>query len=281
MASLEEQVVLVTGCSTGIGHALAPALKAAGHRPFATARRPEMLADLAKDGIETLALDVTEPESILQAVAAVSARAGRIDVLINNAGVNAFGPVIELSVERVRRLFDTNVLGLLAVTQAVFPHFAEQRSGRIVNVGSLAGLVPTPFAGPYCATKSAVHMLSEVLRMEVKPFGVDVVVVQPGGVRSNIAANGSAGLDQFRGPPSRYAFAYDGIVKRANFSQDNPMPAEDFARELVRLAFEIPAPRVVRLGTGANQVPQLAELSPDQRDAMLSANFGLAEVASK
>src|SRR5262252_4697555 len=172
MTQREQQVVVVTGCSTGIGRALARELRAGGHRPFATARRLESIADLAAHGIDTVQLDVKDPASISVAVQAVIDRAGRIDVLINNAGVNIFGPLAETPLDSLREVFDTNVIGLAAVTQAVFPHLSEQRSGLIVNIGSLVGVLPTPFAGAYCATKSAVHMLSEVLRMEVRAFGI-------------------------------------------------------------------------------------------------------------
>jgi NAD(P)-dependent dehydrogenase (short-subunit alcohol dehydrogenase family) len=275
MTSLEKQVVLVTGCSTGIGRALARELRARGHRPFATARRLESIADLAGEGIDTVQLDVKDGASIRAAVQAVVERAGRIDVVVNNAGINVFGPLAEVPLESLRDVFETNVLGLAAVTQAVFPHMADRRSGRIVNVGSVVGLLPTPFAGGYCATKSAVHMLSEVLRMEVQPFGIEVVVVQPGGVKSSIADSGSRGLERYRSESSRYRRVYAGIEKRAYASQDNPMPAEDFARELVSQAFVTPAPRVILLGTGTDILPRLAELPGEQRDAMLASNFGL------
>jgi NAD(P)-dependent dehydrogenase (short-subunit alcohol dehydrogenase family) len=273
--SLEKQVVLVTGCSTGIGRALVRELHAGGHRPFATARRFETIADLSAAGIETLRLDVRDPPSIAVAVEAVIARAGRLDVLVNNAGVNAFGPIAETPIEKVRSVFETNVVGLLAVTQAVFPQMAEQRRGLIINIGSVVGLVPTPFAAAYCASKSAVHMLSEVLRMEAKPFGVNVVVVQPGGVKSSIADSGAEDIERFRSADSRYRRVYDGIRKRAYASQDNPMPSEDFARELVRQAFATPPPRTVRLGTGADFLPKLAAMPGDERDSLLSSNYGL------
>lgn len=279
MTTLEKQVVLVTGCSTGIGRALARELRVRGHRPFATARRLESIADLAADGIDTVRLDVKDGESIGAAVRAVVDRAGRIDVLVNNAGVNVFGPVAEVPLESLRDVFETNVLGLAAVTQAVFPHMADRRSGRIVNVGSIVGVLPTPFAGGYCATKSAVHMLSEVLRMEVRPFGIDVVVVQPGGVKSSISDTGAHGLERYRSASSRYHRVHAGIEKRAYASQDNAMPAEDFARELVTQMFATPPPRVIRLGAGMEVLPQLAEMPGEQRDAMLSSNFELDALA--
>ena len=275
MSSLERQVVLVTGCSTGIGRALALACAARGHETFASARRVESLAELAEQGVHAVELDVTDRASIERAVSTVVSRAGRVDVLINNAGINVFGPILESPLDDVRRLLETNVLGLLATTQAVFPHMAERRSGRIINVGSVVGLLPTPFAGAYCASKSAVHMLSEVMRMEVKPFGIDVVVVQPGGVKSSIASSGARGVERYDAPSSRYQRAYGGILKRANASQDNPMPAEDFARELVSQAFATEAPRVVRLGTGADVVPLLAERPGVERDALLSQMYEL------
>ncbi len=237
------------------------------------------MADLASAGIETARLDVSDPASIRAAVDFALERAGRIDVVINNAGINIFGPLTELPLDELRKVLDTNVLGVAAVTQAVFPHMADRRSGLIVNVGSVVGLLPTPFAGGYCASKSAVHMLSEVLRMEVRPFGIDVVVVQPGGVKSSIAESGSRGIERYRAESSRYRAAYAGIEKRAHASQDNPMPAEDFAKELVAQAFVKPPPRIVRLGTGADFLPRLAEMDAEQRDAMLSGNYGLDALA--
>jgi NADP-dependent 3-hydroxy acid dehydrogenase YdfG len=279
MTTLRQQIVLVTGCSTGIGRALARELRASGHRPFATARRLESIADLASEGIDTVQLDVTDSTSIGAAVQTIVDRVGRIDVLVNNAGINVFGPIAELPTASLRDMLETNVVGLVAVTQAVFPHMADRRAGRIINIGSVVGVLPTPFAAAYCATKSAVHILSEVLRMEVAPFGIDVVVVQPGGVRSSIADSGARGLERYRAEASRYRHAYPGIEKRAYASQDNPMAAEDFARELVTLVLATPAPRVVRLGAGADGVIRLSELPGEQRDAMLSGNFGLDALA--
>jgi short-subunit dehydrogenase len=273
MASPPEKVVLVTGCSTGIGRALARELKTRGFRPFATARRLEALADLAAEGIDTVRLDVNDGGSIERAVASVIERTGHIDALINNAGVNVFGPVLETPIGELRNVFETNVLGLIAVTQAVFPHMAERRSGLLVNVGSVVGLLPTPFAAAYCSTKASVHMFSEVLRMEVKPFGVDVVVVQPGGVRSNIADTGSRELERFRSPESRYHRAFEGIKKRANASQQGAMPAEDFARELVKKAFVRSPPRIIRLGAGADTLPKLAKMPPTVRDRIMTKRY--------
>jgi NADP-dependent 3-hydroxy acid dehydrogenase YdfG len=273
-----DQVVLVTGCSTGIGRALARELVAQGHRTFATARRLESIADLKAAGAEILQLDVDDVGSVAAAVETLIDRAGRIDVLINNAGINLFGPLVEIPLERIRALFETNLVGLVAVTQAVFPHMAARRSGRIVNIGSVAGLLPTPWAAPYCASKSAVHMLSEVLRIEVKPFGIDVVTVQPGAVKSSIADSGSRDVERYRADTSRYRAAYEGILKRSYASQDDPTPTEVFARELVDRCLADPAPRIVRIGNRADAIAKMAEADPDARDEAMAATFGVGRL---
>jgi len=271
MPTLAQQVVLVTGCSTGIGRALAVELAARGHRTFATARKLEAIADLRSAGCETLRLDVHDPASIRAAVDEVVARAGRIDVVVNNAGINIYGPLVELPLESVQAVFATNVIGVVAVIQAAFPHMASRRSGRIVNIGSIVGVLPTPWAAPYCASKSAVHMLSDVLRVEVAPFGIDVVEVQPGAVQSSIADSGSHDLDRFR--DGSYGAAHGGIVKRANASQVEPMPTGEFARRVVDETFATPAPRVVRLGARVEMLAALAGADPGVRDATVAKMF--------
>jgi NAD(P)-dependent dehydrogenase (short-subunit alcohol dehydrogenase family) len=275
---LSDQVVLITGCSSGIGQALARELHARGQRVFASARR---LASLAPLACEKVALDVTDPGSIAGAVAEVMAAAGRIDMLINNAGFNLVGPLAEVPLEGVRRMLETNVTGLLAVTQAVFPHLAAQRRGRIVNVGSVVGLLPTPFAGPYCASKAAVHMLSEVLRMECAPFGVDVIVVQPGGVRSSIADTAAEGLERYARESSLYRDVHPYIVKRARASQDRPMPTEQFAARVADAILAERAPRHVRAGRGARTLPVLSRLPGPLVDRAMSQRFGLAELSKR
>jgi NAD(P)-dependent dehydrogenase (short-subunit alcohol dehydrogenase family) len=273
MSSLAQQVVLVTGCSTGIGRALAAELVARGHQTFATARKLGAIADLAAAGAHTLQLDVRDPASIHAAVEQVIARAGRIDVVMNNAGINVYGPLVEIPLEDIQTLFATNVIGLVAVIQAVFPHMAARRSGRIVNIGSVVGVLPTPWAAPYCASKSAVHMLSDVLRIEVKPFGIDVVEVQPGAVQSSIADSGSLDLERYRAASSRYHAAHAGIEKRARASQVDPMPTAEFARLLVAESLADPAPRVLRLGARVEALAALAGADPPTRDATLAAMF--------
>jgi len=277
MPSETSRVVLITGCSSGIGRALAIELARRGQRVFATARRAETLASLRSENLEPLALDVTDPDSIARAVGAVIERTGgRIDMLINNAGLNASGPLAEMPLQEIRALFETNVLGLLAVTQAVFPHMAKAKQGRIVNIGSVVGVLPTPFAGPYCASKSAVHMLSEVLRMEVAPFGVDVIVVQPGGVRSSISDNAQQTLARYAQDFVLYRPFARQIEKRARTSQETgPMDTDRFARELSAQLLRRRPSLQIRLGSGARVLPRLASLPFALRDRILSRRFGL------
>jgi NAD(P)-dependent dehydrogenase (short-subunit alcohol dehydrogenase family) len=271
----DSQVVLVTGCSTGIGRALALEMARRGQRVFGSARRPETLNDIRSETLDVLALDVNDPDSVSQAVSTVIERAGRIDMLINNAGINAVGPLLELPLEEIRRVYETNIMGLIAVTQAVFPHMAKARRGRLVNVGSVVGILPTPFTAPYCSSKAALHMLSEVLRIEVAPFNIDVVVVQPGGVRSSISDNASSLLSQYRGRFAFYRSFGEHIAARARASQDGALDTDVFARKLCAILLRPNAPRVVRLGTGAVLLPSAAGLPSRLRDALLSRRFGL------
>ena len=176
--------VLVTGCSSGIGRATALLLVRAGHTVYATARRPETLAELEAAGARTLALDVTSEESMVAAVQAVEAEAGSVGTLVNNAGYGEYGPVEETDLGRVRTMFETNVFGLSRLTQLVLPGMRRAGGGRIVNVSSMGGRIVFPVGGYYHASKYAVEAISDALRVEVAPFGVDVVVIEPGLTRS-------------------------------------------------------------------------------------------------
>jgi NAD(P)-dependent dehydrogenase (short-subunit alcohol dehydrogenase family) len=195
-------VSLVTGCSTGIGRALARELTRRGQRCFATARRADSVRELEAEGLLAVRLDVDDPVGVRAAVDAVLERAGRIDLLVNNAGQSLFGPLAELPLERIDALYRTDLRGPLAVAQAVVPAMAKQGWGRIANVGSMVGVVPTPWTGAYCAMKAALHTLSEVLRVEVAPLGIEVIVVQPGAVRSEVANNAPVDLERYATPDS-------------------------------------------------------------------------------
>jgi len=174
------KAVLITGCSSGIGRATAERL-AGGDRPvYATARRPETIADLAGRGCRTLALDVTDEDSMRAAVDAVEQAEGAVGALVNNAGYSQSGAVETVPLDQVRRQFETNVFGLVRMCQLVLPGMRRQGFGRIVNVSSMGGRLTFPGGGFYHATKHAVEAISDALRFEVAGFGVDVAIIEPG-----------------------------------------------------------------------------------------------------
>ncbi|NLX51155.1 MAG: SDR family NAD(P)-dependent oxidoreductase [Deltaproteobacteria bacterium] len=269
----KNSVVLISGCSSGIGLALSREFALRGCRVFATARRPEALADLVQETMDTAALDVTDAGSIEACVAEVLARAGRIDVLVNNAGYALIGPMIDLSIEDLRRQFETNVIGLMALTRAVVPAMIRQRSGLVVNMASVSGICATPFAGAYCASKAAVNLLSTSLRIELAPFGIDVVTVQPGAIRSGF---GKAAADSVRlGEDSFYKPVAAYVQARATASQDNPTSAEKFVKKLVDKLFSGKIPKIIRLGRQSTSLPLVARLPLRQFDGLMSKTFGL------
>ncbi len=177
------KVVLITGCSTGIGRDLAVRLSLADYCVVATARKAETLEDLP--ATLKLSLDVTQPDSVHRAVTEMIERFGRVDVLVNNAGYALRGALEEIPVEQVQQMFDVNVFGVLRMIREVAPHMRKQRTGRIINISSIAGKLSTPANGGYSATKFALEALSDALRLELAPFGIQVVVVEPGAIKTH------------------------------------------------------------------------------------------------
>ena len=181
------KAVLITGCSTGIGRATAERLAARGMTVYASARRLESIADLEDKGCRTLALDVTEESSMEAAVRTVEEAEGAVGALVNNAGYSQSGAIETIRLDSIRRQFETNVFGLIRMCQLVLPGMRRQRHGRIVNVSSMGGRLSFPGGGIYHATKYAVEAISDVLRFEVQGFGVDVVVIEPGLIKTEFA----------------------------------------------------------------------------------------------
>lgn len=174
------KAVLITGCSSGIGHATAEHLATAGWTVYATARRPETLTDLEAKGCQILALDVTSEDSMQAAVSAVTEAHGAVGVLINNAGYSQSGAVESVPLDQARAQFETNVFGLLRMCQLALPGMRAQGWGKVVNISSMGGRLTFPGGGLYHATKYSVEALSDALRFEVRGFGIDVIVVEPG-----------------------------------------------------------------------------------------------------
>jgi NAD(P)-dependent dehydrogenase (short-subunit alcohol dehydrogenase family) len=232
------RAVLITGCSTGIGRATAERLAAKGHTVYATARRLESIADLEAKGCNTLALDVTDEASMQAAVKAVEDAEGAVGALVNNAGYSQSGAVESLDLDAVRAQFETNVFGLVRMCQLVLPGMRRRRFGRIVNISSMGGKLVFPGGGAYHATKHAVEALSDALRFEVKGFGVDVAIVEPGLIKTEFATAATTALD-------------DGA--------DGDGPYGDFNRHVAATtvgAYEGPA---ARLGGGPETVAKAIE----------------------
>lgn len=272
-----QQIILISGCSSGIGRALALAFAKDGHRVYATARRLDTLADLEPEGIRTCALDVTDAESITGTAAHVAEDAGRIDILVNNAGFGLINPMIDVPLEKLRLLMETNVIGAVALMQAVAPQMIRQRHGRIVQIGSVSGILTTPFAGSYCASKAALHALSESARMELAPFGVHVLIVQPGGVKSRLGDKQAEHVHLPEG--SAYASLAAHLEARAQYSQIAAAAAEEVAAQIVKAATRKHPPRVLRVGHGGRRYPLLKRLVPAAiLDRALMRKFGLHDL---
>jgi len=218
-----------------------------GCKVYATSRRVESISDFSNESIERLALDVTSDDSVRNALNFILDKEGKIDVVVNNAGMSAPGPLVEQSLDRVKKLFDTNTFGVLRICNAVVPIMAKRHSGIIVNIGSVMGNISSPWTGVYCASKAALNSISEVLHMELRPLGIHVLHVTAGGVKSNIAANG---LNGFSLPEDTlYGQFVPNIIDRVNASQDHAsLRSEEFARRVVANALKANPPRYMTLG---------------------------------
>ena len=179
------KVILITGASSGIGFDAARTLARQGHRVYAAARRVERMEPLKEDGVVPIRMDVTDEASMETGVRTILEAEGRIDVLVNNAGYGFFGAIENVPLEEARKQLEVNVFGLSRLCQLVLPSMREQGSGRIVNLSSIAGKAVILFGGWYHVSKYAVEAFSDALRMEVKPFGIDVVLIEPGGIKTD------------------------------------------------------------------------------------------------
>jgi short-subunit dehydrogenase len=190
----ESRAVLITGCSSGIGHSTAERLAKSGWTVYATARDADKLSDLADQGCKTLSLDVEDEESMKAAVAEVERAEGAVGVLINNAGYSQSGAVESVPIDKVRKQFETNVFGLVRMTQLCLPAMRKQGWGKVVNISSMGGKLVFPGGGYYHATKYAVEAISDALRYEVKGFGVDVVLIEPGLIVTNFGGTAAGSI---------------------------------------------------------------------------------------
>ncbi|MEB2514318.1 SDR family oxidoreductase [Pseudomonas sp. YuFO20] len=268
-------VALITGCSSGIGRALADAFKSAGYTVWASARKTEDVAALTTAGFIAVQLDVNDGPALEQLSERINQQHGGLDVLINNAGYGAMGPLLDGGVQAMQRQFETNVFAVVGVTRAMFG-VLRRAKGIVVNIGSVSGVLVTPFAGAYCASKAAVHALSDALRMELAPFGVRVMEVQPGAIASSFARNAGHEAEQLITEQSPWFPLREGIRARAKASQDNPTPASEFAAGLLKAVQQSKPPRLIRLGNGSRALPLMAGLLPKGLlESALMRRFGL------
>ena len=270
------RAVLITGCSSGIGHATALRLARGGWTVYATARKPETLADLAAAGCRTLALDVTDETSLRAAVAELD---GPLGALVNNAGYSLSGAVEGVDLDEARRQLETNVLGLVRLTQLVLPGMRAAGAGRIVNVGSMGGRLTFPGGGWYHASKHALEALTDALRFEVAGFGIDVVLVQPGLIRTGFADTAVGGIAG-RAADGPYA-AFDAAVASVTagayaggIAQRLGGDGDDVARAIER-ALTARRPRTRYRVTGSARLfLTLRRLLPDRAwDALVARTY--------
>lgn len=275
MAS-KKLVVFITGCSSGIGEALCREFHQRGCRVIATARRLESLEKLKAEGLDTLKLDVNNRDDVNRVVKTILESNDGIDFLINNAGYALIGPSIELSDSELRSQLETNFISPIALIRAVAPGMKKKGQGKIVNIGSISGLVTTPFSGVYCASKAALHSISDALRMELEPFGIQVITIQPGAIQSQFGSAALATAEESTKSNSWYGPLRQAISDRANLSQEDATPSHEFASKLVDALLAKRTPPIIRLGKKSLILPLIRLLLPSTvLDKILMKKFGL------
>ncbi|MCP3423129.1 oxidoreductase [Nocardioides pinisoli] len=269
-------VALVTGGSSGIGESTARALLAKGFTVYAVARRVDRMADLAAAGVHAFAMDVTDDDSMVAGIDRIIDEQGRLDVLVNNAGYGSYGAVEDVPIDEARRQFEVNVFGLARLVQLVTPHMRAQRSGRIINISSIGGKFYEPFGAWYHATKFAVEGFSDSLRMELRPFGIQVVLIEPGPIRTewNEIARDSLLERSGDGPYASYAHRARGVMERFDEPSRASTP-EEVADKIVKAALaKRPAARYP-VGRGARTITTSRDLLPDRFfDEVVSRTYG-------
>ncbi|MFW5728786.1 MAG: oxidoreductase [Spirochaetota bacterium] len=271
------RVALVTGGSSGIGRSTVEALLDAGATVYAAARRVERMSDLEERGAKVLRLDVTDPASIQEALAQVQAQDGGVDILVNNAGYGSYGAVEDVPLEEARRQFEVNIFGLAELTRETLPHMRDQGYGKVVNVSSMGGKIYTPLGAWYHATKHALEGLSDSMRFELRPFGVDVIIVQPGIIRSEWGGIARESALRFSGETAYGDMTgkVTGVMEGA-YTPRSSSPPEVVAETILR-AVTARRPRT-RYATGkmARLLMATRALLPDRIfDRLVAAAYGI------
>jgi NAD(P)-dependent dehydrogenase (short-subunit alcohol dehydrogenase family) len=242
---MDKKVVFITGASSGIGRATAQLLAKHNYTVYGAARRIDRLKELEPQGIKPLVMDVTDETSVSNAVNEVIKNEDRIDVLINNAGYGEYGAVEDVSIENAKKQLDVNLFGLVRITQLIIPHMRKQKSGKIVNVTSIGGKMATPMGGWYHASKFAVEGLSDSLRLEVRQFGIDVIIIEPGGIKTEWAgiANDTMMKASGHSAYSHFAAAAPFAEAAAKATSDDKAPEPVVIAALIKKAIEARKPK--------------------------------------
>ncbi|WOG28719.1 SDR family oxidoreductase [Endozoicomonas sp. 8E] len=271
--------VLITGCSSGIGLALALELDQRGYKVWATARKLESIKHLSDRSIRTAELDVTDENQVGRILKEIQEEEGKLDVLINNAGYGGMGAVAELPREELLKQFETNVFAPVLLANKVIKKMCTNKEGTIINIGSVSGEVTTPFSGLYCASKAAFNAFSDAMRMELQPFGIRVLTVLPGAIKSRFAENANEALDRVFSEDSLYFPIEEGVRARANASQDRPTPAKKVASEIASWLESSNQQGILRVGNGSWALPGLKRCLPvSWFEAILRRKFGLSRL---
>jgi NAD(P)-dependent dehydrogenase (short-subunit alcohol dehydrogenase family) len=273
-----DQTALVTGASSGIGEATALKLAELGFAVYGAARRIDRLEQLSAAGVRPLAMDVTDERSMKAGIDRIVAETGRIDVLVNNAGYGSYGAIEDVPIDEARRQFEVNVFGAAALIQLVLPHMRSERAGTIVNISSMGGKIYTPFGGWYHGTKFALEALSDCLRVEVKRFGINVVVIEPGAIRTEWGGIAADGLKEVSGEGA-YAEQATAMSKLlgAETSARRSSPPSVIA-DAVAKAVTSRRPRTrYAVGRGAKPAIAMRRILPDRGfDALITRATGTA-----